>query len=152
MGNSFTTTPASGDGFVTGYYASRTDIEDQFGAENVRRWSQMDNDSTLGDTARIQRALDEADSLVNDFFRASRYTVPLVVAGGSAPKYWAARIAGIKLARARGQNDGAARYDEMWTAVMDEMGRYRSGDLTMDAAQWRSYQPTTPVVVIPPCG
>lgn len=87
-------------------YCTQSDIEARFGANNVAKWSQVDQDSTSTNTARIAAAIAEADALIDSRLRGSRYALPL-----SGPdlayvvKSWSVRIAAAWLYDSRGLTD-----------------------------------------------
>lgn len=88
-------------------YCTQSDIEDLFGAANVAKWSDLDNDSdsATANTTRITRAIALASATLEDRLRMV-YAVPL--SGGSAAttlKDWCAKLAGVWLYEARGQRD-----------------------------------------------
>ncbi len=88
-------------------YCTQEDIEDVFGAANVAKWSDLDNDSDAvsANTTRITRAISLASATLEDRLRQV-YVVPL--AGGSLQttvKDWCAKLAGVWLYEARGQRD-----------------------------------------------
>jgi len=88
-------------------YCTQSDIEDVFGAANVAKWSDLDNDSdaATADTTRIARAIAVASGTLEDRLRHV-YAVPF--SGGSLTttvKDWCAKLAGVWLYEARGQRD-----------------------------------------------
>lgn len=135
---------------ITGYYGTGADIEDVFGTANVTRWSQLDNTVTTADTDRIQTAVNFADAEINNFFRDSRYAVPLVITSNDATVTdWFAKIAGIWLYQNRGQQDEDTKdqYVSMKHRVYKNMRQYKSGIYRLDAVVARADMPTAPVVV-----
>ena len=88
-------------------YCTKSDIENVFGVENVKTWSDLDN-SGSADTTRITQAIAVADDRIDDVARVIDYTVPLANASGSTPdtvKDLSATFAGIWLYEARGSQD-----------------------------------------------
>lgn len=59
------------------YYADQEDVEDLIATENLQIVSNLDNDDTEMDTARIQRGGEWADAYMDSYLRGL-YTVPLV--------------------------------------------------------------------------
>ena len=58
-------------------YILRTDIEDIFGKENVKKWADLDSAGVTADiTARITRAITAAEDRVNSRLRNGPYTIP----------------------------------------------------------------------------
>jgi phage gp36-like protein len=139
----------SGD--ASGYYATQDDVENRFGIDNIRIWSQLDNTVETADETRIQAALDYADAYINAFFRGSQYAAPLVFAtGGDVAKVWAATIAGEWLFRSRVVPEGddkALAIAQMLERVTDDMAQCRGGMKRLDAAVADSDMPTCAVVV-----
>jgi phage gp36-like protein len=137
---------------VAGYYAAQADVENKFGANNVARWSQLDNSSSSADEGRISSALQYADATIDGFFRDGPYVTPLVLSsGGALAVNWAATIAGVWLYGNRGQRDqdkDASKYTAMLAGVMREMGMYKGGVLRLDAAR-RWPAPTGPAATGP---
>jgi hypothetical protein len=87
-------------------YCSRSDVNDVFGASNVTKWADLDNDADATKiTARVTRAISWATNEINDRLRDSAYTVPFN--GSALPVIvdLAATLAGIWLYRARGTDD-----------------------------------------------
>lgn len=128
-------TPVSA-GPAAGYYADQSDVENIFGRDNVAIWSNLDNDDTDADVARIQEALDDADSQINTALRGV-YAVPVAVSGDDANvlKRIAATMAGVWLYRNRGDRDAGdkskakldGRYASMLAGVEIELGYIRVG-------------------------
>ena len=102
-------------------YISQTNIEDVYGTENVRVWSNMDSESETTDTARVARMIAIAESKVNAKFRGSAYTVPLSGTDLPLVQDWCARLAGGLLYRARGAQDTNEPVNGASTAETDVM-------------------------------
>jgi len=62
-----TATPINA-GSAAGIYASQSDVESQFGINNILVWSQLDNTQTTADVSRIQQSLDYADGRIISVF------------------------------------------------------------------------------------
>jgi len=137
-----------------GQYASQSDVETQFGTANVAMWSQLDPTAapTTTDTARVAAAIAYAEDLVNDRFRGSKYTVPLVP-NGSTPKMlirWVSVLAGLWLFQSRAwdrQADAAARMADLRMEVDEEIRAYVAGAWTLDCQRVRGDVPTAPAVI-----
>ena len=116
-------------------YCIQSDIENLFGVENVARWSNLDNQGATADAGRVAAGIAYAAALIDDRFRNSRYSVPLVALSGelAAITDLAARLAGCWLYESRGMADGAAdRADAGGIAghrryVERSLGRYVAG-------------------------
>lgn len=134
---------------ATGSYCDGTDIEDRFGVENVARWSQLDNDVTTADLARVQAAITWAEATIDDFLREGPYTIPLSPVVQTV-RTWAATLAGHWLYSSRGLRDetpDGSFIQQHFDRVMTEMARVRSGVVRIDVGRAGSYQPSAAVVV-----
>lgn len=124
-----------------GFYIAQADIEAIVGVDNVRLWSQLDNDIVTADEDRIQTAIDEAEAQIEARFRQGRYAVPLVESGsnGILPiKRLIARQAAIYLYAARGSNDTgeaasaeAGRMADIQEQIDREIRAYTAGTRTL---------------------
>lgn len=90
-------------------YAQRTDVENQYGANNVRDWANLDND---GDEAKITQVieadLERASNYVASRLRSASFALPLADADGEVPQELAdivATKAGVLLYEARGVDE-----------------------------------------------
>lgn len=88
-------------------YCTQSDIEAVFGARNVARWSNLDNDDSAADTARINTAIAWASDYLDSRLRR-RFAVPLS-GGGAVLTDWCAKLAGVWLYEARGQDTRGAQ-------------------------------------------
>jgi phage gp36-like protein len=129
-------------GSAAGIYASQCDVEAQFGIDNVRVWSQLDNEQRIPDVARIQQALNYADSrIISTFANFGNYVTPLAPIGTDATivTHWAAVIAGAWLYQSRGLRDDDPLRDHiagLKSAVEAEMMHYRAGEKLNAARRW----------------
>lgn len=107
MGNNFTMAAASAVSPVSGRYANQSDVENLFGVENVKRWSQLDPDLTTVDATRVDAALDYAEGQIHTKLRGGIYAIPLVLTDESVEliKDIQARLAGVWLYESRGIDD-----------------------------------------------
>jgi phage gp36-like protein len=134
-------TPISA-GTAIGRYAAQSDVESQFGIDNVRAWSQLDNSQTTADMSRIQAALDFADAkIISTFANYGNYVSPLapIADGVELVKRWAAVIAGAWLYQSRGLRDNDAEGDHiagLKAIVETEMLRYRASEKINAARRW----------------
>lgn len=125
-----------------GAYISQSDIEDQFGEANVLQWSNTDSSSpSTVDSARITRAIANAEAAIEDRFRGGKYVVPISGTSGSTPAKvveWAAILAGVWLYRGRGILDSGARVGDRLTQmeqrVFDEIDDYLAGSRDLPAS------------------
>jgi hypothetical protein len=126
-----TATPITA-GSASGRYAAQSDIESQFGVNNVAAWSQLDNTQTTANVARIQLALNFADArIISTFAGFGNYATPLAPIGTDVALVtrWAAILAGAWLYQSRGLRDDDPQGDHvarLASEVESEMLRYRS--------------------------
>lgn len=136
-----TATPIN-DGSAAGQYAAQSDVESQFGIDNVRVWSQLDNTVCTADVAQIQQALNYADGMIiSTFANFGNYVTPLAPVGTDAVLVtrWAAVIAGAWLYQSRGFRDEDVEGDhlaKLLKEVEGEMLRYRAGEKLNAARRW----------------
>jgi phage gp36-like protein len=136
-----TATPIE-SGPAIGRYAQQSDVESQFGVNNVRIWSQLDNTQTVADVSRIQQALNFADAkIISTFANYGNYVTPLAPLGTDAAMVtrWAAVISGAWLYQSRGLRDNDSEGDHvarLAAAVEAEMLRYRSAEKLNAARRW----------------
>lgn len=87
-----------------GLYASKADLRNVFGTENVRKWSNLDGTTTSDDDARIAAAITAAESDLHDRLRDAAYALPLAFLDSDSSArvtYWIAVKAGLALFRPR---------------------------------------------------
>ncbi|MGD0771118.1 MAG: hypothetical protein ABSB42_23275 [Tepidisphaeraceae bacterium] len=129
-------------GSAAGRYAAQSDVESQFGIDNVRVWSQLDNTQTSADVSRIQQSLDYADGkIISTFADYGNYVTPLAPMGTdvSLVTRWAAVIAGAWLYQSRGLRDDDGQGDHiarLQGQVDAEMLRYRGNEKLNAARRW----------------
>lgn len=111
--------------------ATQSDIENVFGVENVRLWSNLDPDATATDTDRVALALATAADDVDGMFRGGNRTDLLPLPSGNyLVTDWIAKKAGVWLYQSRptgGTGDAAVSYSDMIEAVDKQIGQYISG-------------------------
>jgi phage gp36-like protein len=136
-----TATPITA-GSAVGIYAAQSDVESQFGIDNVRVWSQLDNTQTSADVSRIQQSLDYADGrIISAFANFGNYVMPLAPLGTDVALVtrWAAVIAGAWLYQSRGLRDDDPEGDHvarLQGQVEAEMLRYRGNEKLNAARRW----------------
>jgi phage gp36-like protein len=139
-----TATPISPSS-VSGQYAAQSDIESQFGVNNVRVWSQLDNSVTTADESRIQQALNFADArIISTFAGFGNYVSPLAPLGTDVMLVtrWAAVLAGAWLYQSRGLRDdpGAPGQKDhislLLSDVVAQMMKYRATEKLNAARRW----------------
>lgn len=128
-------------------YSTQTDLEDVFGRDNIRTWSNLDQNDETVDTARITKAITWADRQIDNTFRRSKYAVPLISVDGNdlvEVTDWSARLAGqwLKYSHAGGEifdEDTDERTKRVRSLthivkqVVDEMRLYIGGQLDLPA-------------------
>lgn len=91
-------------------YSDRDDVEMIFGATNVAKWADLDNDEDDGKIdARVEWACEEATDRIDGRLRGGPYEVPFD--GSSVPRTivtLSARLAGVLLYDGRGVTDEEA--------------------------------------------
>ena len=137
-------------------YAAQSDIEDLFGKSNVAIWSNLEGESDVADTNRITKALNYADSYINNELRDSPWVMPT-----DSPNFeindLASRLAGLWLYEARGHDaedisdgDGELLNKMGWHRryVDKRLKRIASGDLDIGLEREHT-SPTGPIVCDP---
>lgn len=131
-------------------YITQSDIESVFGVDNVAQWSNLENESTTVDTARVASAIANAEAEINDRFRNSEYVVPLTGAGMYPVIGWAAALAGAWLFKSRlmrgNSNENAQTIMFQRRAALEEMDLYLAGSRRLDCTR-KAYMQTCPEVV-----
>ena len=129
-------------GSAAGIYAAQSDVESQFGIDNVQVWSQLDNTQSSADISRIQQAMNYADGkIISAFANFGNYVTPLSPIGTDIALVtrWAAVIAGAWLYQSRGIRDDDAQGDHIANLQRDveaEMLRYRGSEKLNAARRW----------------
>jgi phage gp36-like protein len=135
-----------------GVYISQSDIESVYGVENVARWSNLDNSTTLADAARIAASIAYAESYVQGRFRQSRYVLPFSGGDMTLVRDWCAKIAGVWLYESRGLQgvgdgqESANAVRSQKTQVNADIDLVLRGSRTLDLTLNESfgYQATAP--------
>lgn len=104
---------------ASGYYASQSDLEDEFGTTNVQNYSDLSGAGAV-DEGRIARALAFADERINHRLRVNNIQVPVATSSQDFLLLTriAAQIAGCWLYESRGVRDDNT--DNKMSAVADE--------------------------------
>jgi phage gp36-like protein len=115
-------------------YATRADVEQVYGADNVRKWADLDNRGSTADVdARVLWALNLATARMNAHLLGGVYTVPFVTPYDLLVIDANARLAGLLLYQARGITDETV--SDVLRRSRDEYFRVvrsiRSGRLTL---------------------
>lgn len=130
----------------------RADIENVYGVNNVRMWSQLDADSVEADTSRITTAINLQTETVQNRFRNSPYDINF---GGTqfTVTNWIAILAGVWLYFNRGSRDVSDQENSLSDKmladelqVMQDIDTYLMGsrDLPTDKD---TAGPSAPVVI-----
>ncbi len=86
-------------------YSVRSDVEAQFGVDNVSKWADINNNESAGEiTARITFAITEADDMIDSRLRNGPYVIPWAIAPQGIVSL-SAMYAGVWLYSARGITD-----------------------------------------------
>jgi phage gp36-like protein len=134
-------------------YITKSDIEIEFGTTNVAVWSNLDNDSEVANESRIARAIEYAESEVENYFRNGKYIVPFIATSGELTpvKDWCAKLAGMWLYEGRGAyaegGEDTNRYAKLKASVYSKMSMYANGVYSLNAQKLASGTPNAPVVV-----
>lgn len=135
--------------FDMGVYISQSDIEDIFGIDNVRIWSNLANENSSANSARITNAIKYAEAEIENRFRNGRYAIPFVN-GGSVLVNWIASFAGIWLFEHRPvfNEEEAVGFDDLRESIDSDIEQYLSGQRLLPAGLSASTDVTAPVVII----
>jgi len=86
-------------------YCTQADIEDLFGAVNVAKWADLDNDiDATKIAARVARGITVASAQVDDRLRGGPYALPITGSPTTLVNL-AAMLAGVWLYESRGVQD-----------------------------------------------
>ena len=125
-------------------YCTRAQIEAIYGATNVEKWADLDEDDDAANiTARITDAIAVASEEIDDIARMSEFQIPLADSDSATPvtvRNTAATLAGIILYENRGTQDFNPRTGEPFhrlafkrTQVRRFLAELRKGDRRIDA-------------------
>ncbi len=131
-----------------GRYIVQGDIENVFGVDNVATWSNLQNNTTAADTARITKGIEWAEDRLDSMFRTSRYVIPFAGTITEEIKYWVSVMAGSWLHRPRGlrETDLKDKIAALMETVEDDIQAHQSGQRRLNLALIET-QPNSPVVV-----
>ena len=124
-------------------YSTQEGVELYFGASNVAKWADLDNE---GDAdviaARVAAAIDSADTRIDDELRGGPYTVPFEDEVPAIITDLSRKLAGIDLYGARGSieideatGERINRYGALERACQRLLSRLHSGSLRLSLAQ-----------------
>lgn len=135
-----------------GTYITQADVEMQWGTENVRIWSNVDNDDAATDTDRVADAIETAEEDIENRFREGTvYTVPFVASGSDFPrvmKNWMATLAGFQLYQSRpSKGDAKSDVQDRIDAMDKEIAIYVKGGRRLALQRAGTRNPTCPTVV-----
>jgi len=132
-----------------GVYISQSDIEAIFGLDNVRIWSNLTNENSSADSARIASAIEYAEAEIENRFRNGRYAIPFAN-GGPILVNWIATLAGIWLFEHRPvfDEDEAAGFSDLRDSLDMEIEQYLSGQRLLPAGLAATTEVTAPMIVV----
>lgn len=130
-------------------YIAQADIENVFGVDNVKIWSDLQGTGTL-DSTRIDAAIAYAEEELNNRFRNGKYELPFAPVT-NVIKYWAAAFAGLWLFDSRplykqkgDEFDGFEKMREQLEVTID---MYTSGQRVLGCTTVEDAGQTGPRVV-----
>lgn len=130
-------------------YIAQSDIEAIFGATNVAKWADMDNNANAGAiAARIAAAIAYAEDEIDLRLRGHAYIVPISGTSGSTPRSIvdaAARLAGVWLYESRGMADDNVEIGRHREQVDRLVNRIIAGQVRLDAVRSADH-PDVPVI------
>jgi hypothetical protein len=112
------------------HYASRSDLEREFGTENIRTWADKDNDN---DQTKISANIDYALTLAERYINARAYELRANVPDSSSPLYYMLAdfqitYSGVLLYMGRGQlaagtmgSEGAGIYNDAMESAKKQL-------------------------------
>lgn len=132
---------------MAGIFANQSDIENVFGIQNTRDYSNLDNTAVAVDPVRIQKSLNYADQVILFNFGRSNVNIQ-AMAGNAFVTNWAASLAGAWMYASRGQLDKdniGNQYTAMVKEVMQQIAAVASGRMVIPnyPANWPA--PSAPV-------
>ena len=132
-------------------YSAQSDIENRFGRDNIRKWSNLSG-GTAADLTRIAAAIAWADAYIDGRFRGGRHTVPLTDTTEPVLVNWSRSLAGWWLYTSRGlrdDNDEADKLQADRDEIDKEINAYLSGQRRFSTSMGiePSASPTGPTLV-----
>jgi len=128
-------------------YCTQTDMENLYGTDNVKKWSNLSGTTDEVDATRLARSIVVADDEIDSRLRNSAYAVPFT----SPPVMvvnWSATLATWWLYKARGRRD-TPEYDRMRQDrddVLEQLEQVTAGVIEIDAAKSTGSDPTAMTV------
>jgi phage gp36-like protein len=117
------------------HYIEQADIENSFGADNVRIWSNLSGDVNETDEARVLASILYAEDMINSRFRGGKYAVPFA-SPSALVKNWCARLAGFWLFESRpkpADESKGENFLDVKEAVMSEISQCLAGIMELDS-------------------
>jgi hypothetical protein len=134
---------------ATSYYTDQNRLQQKWGVENIRQWSNTDNYSLPANVSSIQYALTLADDEINQFFNNGPYNVPLSPVLAIMTD-WANTLAGYWLYTNRGifekGDEMGGKLTKLRADALAQMAAYKGGALTLPCSR-RWPGPTAPFCV-----
>lgn len=131
-----------------GTYISQTDVENVFGVDNVKTWSDIDASGST-DTTRVAKGISVAEEDVENRFRDGDYAVPFSSAVETL-KDFMAKLAGLWLYENRpkhSSDDNNEYYAKLREQVDIDIEAYTSGQRKLNINRSETDTPRAPVVV-----
>ena len=132
-----------------GLYISQSSIENIFGVNNIKHWSNLDNTDLAVDTTRVSLAISWAEEHVNNRFRNGLYSIPFSTIPQEVIN-WCATLAGIWLYQSRGMNDENEEGNKLTRLKVDierQISECLAGMTTLDAIRCSNSVPSAPVII-----
>lgn len=131
-----------------GTYISQTDVENVFGVDNIRTWSDIDASGSTDET-RVAKGISVAEEDVENRFRGGDYAVPFSSAVETL-KDFMAKLAGLWLYENRpkySSDENNEYYSSMREQIEMDIESYTSGQRKLNITRSETDTPSAPVVV-----
>lgn len=129
-------------------YATRTDMDNVFGSDNINKWANVNgNSNAIEITGRVAWALEQATAEINDELFLGPYEIPFTAPIPLQVVRQCATFAGVLLYEARGvadsedDQDGAHKLRLHRKNVMRFLGRIVSGRIRFAGVTLRTHFP-----------
>ncbi len=133
-------------------YSTETDLNNQYGSNNIQKWADLDGDADAGKiSTRIAAAIGFADDEIDSQMRGGPYPLPLVNDAATTPLLItdiSAKLAGVWLYESRGVQDvtpeGSPVHRLHWQRkrAYDVMRELLAGRLKLDNSNVENFSPT----------
>jgi hypothetical protein len=128
-------------------------MENRWGVENIRQWSNLAPGTTATDDARITLSLAYAAAQIDSLFRAGGFVVPLVGTGSIEIvklREWSVVLAGKWIYSSRGSEDDNSFGDKLsddFDATMEDIALHRSGAMVFIATRADAVKSFIPIAI-----